>query len=64
MNEPLRAPVSDDLSDGVQVAADRHRLVCINCGGVLRNQKCKLICSNSCGYFESCSDPEPAVQNS
>lgn len=36
------------------------RLTCINCGGPLSGVRCKLVCVRECGYFESCSDLEPA----
>lgn len=30
---------------------------CPNCGAVLLEQKCKLLCPNrECGYYMSCSD--------
>ena len=29
-------------------------LTCANCGALMDERKCKLICS--CGYFASCSD--------
>jgi hypothetical protein len=29
-------------------------LTCANCGALMDQRKCKLICS--CGYFASCSD--------
>ena len=29
-------------------------LTCANCGSLMDERKCKLICS--CGYFASCSD--------
>ena len=28
---------------------------CLNCGAVMEERKCKLIC-HGCGYFLSCSD--------
>jgi hypothetical protein len=63
-DEALRSPVSDDLSTGAEVGVNRARLICVNCGSLMRNQKCKLVCTSNCGYFESCSDLEPAVQGS
>jgi hypothetical protein len=31
--------------------------VCPNCGALLLEQKCKLLCPNrECGYYMSCSD--------
>ena len=38
---------------------DENRYVCLNCGGVMTGRKCKIVCT-WCGYFESCSDLEPA----
>lgn len=29
-------------------------LTCLNCGRIMDERKCKLICE--CGYFASCSD--------
>jgi hypothetical protein len=34
-------------------------MICPNCSRELVPRKCKLICR--CGYFESCSDLEPAM---
>ena len=33
---------------------------CPNCSGDLAGRSCKRICPR-CGYFESCSDLEPAM---
>jgi len=41
-------PVSDPLDPAALV------LTCANCGALMDERKCKLICS--CGYFASCSD--------
>ena len=48
------------MSDFITPPADLGRFVCINCGGTLRGVRCKLVCVSGCGYFESCSDLEPA----
>ena len=35
----------------------RPERVCPNCGSILFERKCKLLCPNgACGYFLSCSD--------
>ena len=41
------------------MADDPARYVCLNCSGPLEGNKCKIRCPR-CGYFESCSDLEPA----
>ncbi len=38
---------------------DPGRYVCLNCSGDMDGLKCKIRCPR-CGYFESCSDLEPA----
>jgi hypothetical protein len=36
---------------------DRPERVCPNCGRILLERKCKLLCPNvECGYYMSCSD--------
>ena len=42
---------------------DPARYVCLNCSGTLEGLKCKIRCPR-CGYFESCSDLEPAPPSS
>jgi hypothetical protein len=38
---------------------DANRYVCLNCSAQMEGLKCKIRCAR-CGYFESCSDLEPA----
>lgn len=38
---------------------DPSRYVCPNCSAGMDGLKCKIRCPR-CGYFESCSDLEPA----
>jgi hypothetical protein len=44
------------LLDGEVAATDPGDLIrtCANCGALMDERKCKLICR--CGYFLSCSD--------
>jgi hypothetical protein len=44
------------VSTGESAEFDPEDLVltCINCGRMLEERKCKLVCA--CGYFASCSD--------
>jgi hypothetical protein len=44
------------VSTGDVIQADPEELVltCLNCGRMLDEFKCKLVCE--CGYFASCSD--------
>jgi predicted ATP-dependent serine protease len=41
------------------MSEDPSRYVCPNCGAEMDGLKCKIRCAR-CGYFESCSDLEPA----
>lgn len=41
------------------MSEDASRYVCPNCTGPMDGLKCKIRCPR-CGYFESCSDLEPA----
>lgn len=45
-------PVSAIAGPGVDPAA--IVMTCANCGALMDERKCKLICR--CGYFASCSD--------
>jgi len=47
-----REPVTGTAGPGVDPAA--LVLTCANCGALMDERKCKLICR--CGYFASCSD--------
>jgi hypothetical protein len=44
--------------DAINRAAEKQpERVCPNCGAVLIERKCKLLCpEHSCGYYMSCSD--------
>ena len=58
MFEPAPAPVLflDDAVEAPPVEVDPGTVIttCANCGAVMIERKCKLICR--CGYFLSCSD--------
>jgi len=42
---------------GKQPPETRAERVCPNCGAVLLERKCKLLCPDpACGYYMSCSD--------
>ena len=41
------------------MSEDPARYVCPNCSAGMDGLKCKIRCPR-CGYFESCSDLEPA----
>ncbi len=41
------------------MSQDQDRYVCLNCSQQMEGLKCKIRCTR-CGYFESCSDLEPA----
>lgn len=47
---------NDKVSTGEEFTVDPSALVltCANCGRMMDERKCKLICE--CGYFASCSD--------
>ena len=47
-----RPPVTATAGPGLDPAA--LVLTCANCGALMDERKCKLICR--CGYFASCSD--------
>lgn len=47
-----REPVTGTTGPGVDPAV--LVLTCANCGALMDERKCKLICR--CGYFASCSD--------
>ena len=49
-----------NLKGGADGGAGSYRLICVNCGSLMIGLKCKLRCSQNCGYFESCSDLEAA----
>lgn len=51
--------MDDRVERDVELAGAPLSLSCPNCSGRLRGQTCKLRCTR-CGYFESCSDLEPA----
>ena len=46
----------EQVSIGEDLQPDPEELVltCLNCGRMMDERKCKLICE--CGYFASCSD--------
>jgi hypothetical protein len=44
----------DDADAPVQADPGTVVLTCANCGAMMDERKCKLICR--CGYFLSCSD--------
>jgi hypothetical protein len=50
-----KRPASD--GGGPPRAAGQPERVCPNCGSVLYERKCKLLCPEpACGYYMSCSD--------
>lgn len=46
----------EQVSTGAETGVDPEALIltCANCGRMLDERKCKLVCE--CGYFASCSD--------
>ncbi|HEV2063798.1 MAG TPA: hypothetical protein VGS00_04540 [Thermoanaerobaculia bacterium] len=51
-----RAAASPD-SPPLHLTERRPERVCPNCGAVLYERKCKLLCPEpACGYYMSCSD--------
>ena len=61
--EPAHAPADKPPErpaapgDGTSRAARQPERVCPNCGSVLYERKCKLLCPEpACGYYMSCSD--------
>ena len=42
------------------MSEDSNRYACPNCSALMDGLKCKILCKR-CGYFESCSDLEPAM---
>ena len=57
MTEPSGLPVLrivDDDEPAEPIDPGTVILTCANCGAVMDERKCKLICR--CGYFLSCSD--------
>ncbi len=57
--EPLKPSVlstTDPKTETTEPRPEPSR-TCPNCGALLLEQKCKLLCPNQeCGYFMSCSD--------
>ena len=51
--EPIRF-LDDDAAPPPDVDPGTVILTCANCGAMMDERKCKLICR--CGYFLSCSD--------
>jgi hypothetical protein len=53
---PLMSPfiVVDDTASAIVPDPAVLVLTCANCGALMDERKCKLICR--CGYFASCSD--------
>jgi hypothetical protein len=53
---PAELPAGDsNAQDGN--SEQRPERVCPNCGAVLYERKCKLLCPEpACGYYMSCSD--------
>jgi ribosomal protein S27AE len=52
MNEPPRDP-----PEPAKNAAEVAIRTCPNCGSVLSERKCKLLCERAgCGYYLSCAD--------
>ena len=47
-------PTPADARAGVQADPSILIRTCANCGALMDERKCKLVCS--CGYFLSCSD--------
>jgi hypothetical protein len=50
--EPIR--LLADAGPGLEMDPAAIVLTCANCGALMDERKCKLICR--CGYFASCSD--------
>jgi len=51
------SPASSSSSPSSSSSSQRPERVCPNCGRVLLERKCKLLCpSVECGYYMSCSD--------
>ena len=48
---------ADDKPGTARTNVERPERVCPNCGRVLIERRCKLLCPEpACGYFLSCSD--------
>ncbi|MGH9317700.1 MAG: hypothetical protein ACRD1P_11425 [Thermoanaerobaculia bacterium] len=48
---------ADDKPVTARTNVERPERVCPNCGRVLIERRCKLLCPEpACGYFLSCSD--------
>jgi hypothetical protein len=56
MSEPVRSDAGE--IGAAPPESDTHpERTCPNCGALLLEQKCKLLCPNrACGYYMSCSD--------
>jgi hypothetical protein len=54
--EPIRRLADPEPVSGAGSSVDPAAIVmtCANCGALMDERKCKLICR--CGYFASCSD--------
>ncbi len=56
-SEPLDRSAEDQAAGMSRVAERQPERVCPNCGAVLFERKCKLLCPEpACGYYMSCSD--------
>ena len=55
--EPLDRCAEDQAIGAPRVTERQPERVCPNCGAVLYERKCKLLCPEpACGYYMSCSD--------
>jgi hypothetical protein len=48
-------PMPSDRPDARRIDPAIVMRTCANCGSIMEERKCKLIC-HGCGYFLSCSD--------
>jgi hypothetical protein len=55
IEHPPEAEELSDRPDAQPVDPGIVMRTCANCGSIMEERKCKLIC-HGCGYFLSCSD--------
>ena len=53
--EPLDSQNKQEPATKLQIEPETLVLTCPNCGAILREDRCKLLCPR-CHYYMSCSD--------